>query len=224
MYRFTATTVCSAACAGALGLALSAVQATAQAGSLSVPVVTADGQLDPAWEIDAIRGEADIGTSAEGVLLRCDAASFSVNRKLDVRANDFTSVAWTWRADVLPVGGDVRVESRNDQALQLLLTFDRWGFGYRAISYVWDTTAPVGTTARESYGRRPFYKVDIAVIVVQSGERSGPEPVSRDFAADYRAAYGEDPGRLVAVRLQTNCQHTNSSAQGSFGPLITLES
>src|SRR5260370_16928236 len=58
------------------------------------------------------------------------------------------TLMWEWKALVLPVGGDVREHAakRNDQAARVVLWFDASLFTERrAIGYIWDSSAPVGT-------------------------------------------------------------------------------
>ncbi|MDP3613420.1 MAG: DUF3047 domain-containing protein, partial [Rubrivivax sp.] len=45
----------------------------------------------------------------------------------------------------------------------------------------------------------------------------------RNLAADYRLAFGEEPGPLAAIALMTDSDNTASRAVSWYGP-VTLES
>ena len=151
-----------------------------------------------------------IGTAVHFV---ADRSSFSLNRKVRIDPEVHDSVTWFWRAEELPPGGDLRTK-RNDQAVQVLLFFQ----GGKTLSYVWDTTAPVGTSSDESV---PLL-ARVKVLVLRSGtEGLGEWQVeTRNFAADFRRLHGRPPGQLRAIRVQSNSQHTKSVAKGAFGPLL----
>jgi hypothetical protein len=42
----------------------------------------------------------------------------------------------------------------------------------------------------------------------------------RDIRADYRKAFGEEPGRLIAVGIMTDTDNTKSTAQAWYGPVV----
>ena len=63
--------------------------------------------------------------------------------KIDISKQRY--IRWAWRTTDLPTGGDIRDDDKNDQALQILVGFPKTILGARTLSYVWDTTAPVGT-------------------------------------------------------------------------------
>lgn len=44
----------------------------------------------------------------------------------------------------------------------------------------------------------------------------------RDLAADFRRAFGEEPGRLVGMGLMTDADNTASSAAGLYGEVRLL--
>src|SRR5260370_8516139 len=96
------------------------------------------------------------------------------------------TLMWEWKALVLPVGGDVREHAakRNDQAARVVLWFDASLFTERrAIGYIWDSSAPVGTIIRQSSGA-----AERALLVVRS-RRSGLGACHRDpphLYTDYR--------------------------------------
>lgn len=171
------------------------------------------------WRLKVNAGHAGISLiqSPEGptVRLRSEDASFALERDFALSSERIGMVRWRWRAEVLPEKGDVRSADRNDQALQVMFAFE----GRHVISYVWDTTAPVGTVRDESL---PWpLSLRVKVIVVASGESARGKwvAVQRDLADDYRKLFGAEVPALCGIRLQTNSQHTGTLGVGVFGPI-----
>jgi hypothetical protein len=180
------------------------------------------------WKLKTSTGEAWLaverpeGSGAPELALRVksDKASFFLahsGRQFDPA--DYPVLEWSWKGVTLPTGGDVRkssllpfADNRNDQALQLLVTFD----GGNVISYVWDSTAPVETEVKES---NPF--VNIMSVVVESGEKHLGEWRSyrRNVKDDYRRLHKGELRPIKAIAVQTNSNHTASKAEGFFGPI-----
>lgn len=86
---------------------------------------------------------------------------------------------------------------------------------YATLAYVWDTQAPVGSVIVNPRSDR------IREIVVDSGPaqlRRWREH-RRDLAADFRHAFGEDPGALTSIAVMTDSDNTRSSATSWYGPV-----
>ena len=79
--------------------------------------------------------------------------------------------------------------------------------------YVWDATAPVGTVIINPRSDR------IRKIVLDSGpqELRRWREHRRDLAADYRLAFGAEPGALSAIAVMTDSDNTGSSARSWYG-------
>jgi Protein of unknown function (DUF3047) len=189
-----------------------------------------DGSVDargvPApWRLMVSTGKAEVAVQPRkdvpgepALSVRAVGASFFLVRtdrpfELDER----TTIAWSWKATALPTGGDIRkssllpfADNRNDQVLQLLVTFG----DDKVISYVWDTTAPAGTEVRE---QNPF--ANIMAVVVESGPANlgAWRSYRRTLADDHRRLFGSVPRAVKAVAVQTNANHTRSNAEGLFG-------
>jgi hypothetical protein len=194
--------------------------------------------LPTRWELDKNEGKVDVlaseempregrswvrveGEEAERRLrLFCEDASFSLNRDLsDDEIEDYSVLEWEWNASFLPELADMRESDRNDQAMQVLVQLDT--SAKRVMSYVWDTSAPVGTKGSESYAMG-LYKVK--VLCVQSGAEGLGEwhKLRRDLRADYKELFGTDdefPG-VAGIRIQSNSQYTHTVASGAFRSLV----
>jgi hypothetical protein len=180
-----------------------------------------DHQVPSPWKVMVNTGTPHIRIistidepSGPFLFLRAADASFSVNREVTVDVRRFRHLKWRWKADELPVDGDVRTK-RNDQVLQVFLIFDGSNFwGRKVLSYVWDSTAPIGTEADESV-KVGWMGADIKVLVVTTGEhRDQWVTISRDVVADFRELFGKAPPRVKAVRIQSNSQHTATVGSG----------
>src|SRR5208283_56988 len=142
--------------------------------------------------------------------MKCNKASFSLERELMITTDDFRYVSWTWKAVRLPRLGDVRRKDRDDQVLQLIVAFENG----RVLSYVWDSNAPEGTVVDESIG----WPINIAirVIVVNSGPENTGKWIThtRNVYEDYRKYFNEPPPRVKGMRIQSNTQYTKDIAEG----------
>lgn len=84
---------------------------------------------------------------------------------------------------------------------------------YATLMYVWDTQLPVGTVVINPRSDR------IRKIVVDSG----PDQLRRwrdhrrDLAADFRLAFGEEPGVLTSIAVMTDSDNTRSRARSWYG-------
>lgn len=153
--------------------------------------------------------QADGG--AQCVHLRSVRASFGLEHSVDVDPAQLPYLSWNWKVSQLPVGGDFRRSSTDDQAAQVLVAFtDR-----RVVSYIWDTTAPKGFA--QSSGFIPL--VHVFAVVCQSGAGSLNQwvPEVHNLAADYARAYGRPAPHVKGVRIQINSQHTGTTAESYFG-------
>ena len=175
--------------------------------------VEKNGLPEP-WRLRVNEGKAYVKVlheNKENILyLRCRDSSFSLERKVSVSPEEYPYVTWDWKATRLPLSGDVRRKTRNDQGLQMLFAFEN----SKIISYVWDSNAPEGTVTDESLGW-PF-NISIKVIVVNSGAGRIDQWVSntRNVYRDYRSLFHEDPPRLKRLRIQANTQYTQDSSEG----------
>jgi hypothetical protein len=179
------------------------------------------------WELREFAGRAEIelirGERGLAVSLRAERASFALYRDLVVGLEEFPALGWSWKVARLPVGADVRQAGRDDQAAQVYVVFPRWPSPRTqsdVIGYVWDTTAPVGTTLRSAKA------ANVRIVVVESG----PAGLGvwrrqwRNVAADYRALFGRPAPRAGAIAVMIDSNDTASSAEAAVGDLMFARS
>lgn len=167
------------------------------------------------WQVKVNHGRPEFGVCNDGagpcLHLKSVAASFGLERRVDIPPSQMPYLAWRWKVTQLPAGGDFRRTTADDQAAQILVGFD----DNRVITYIWDTTAPKGT----AQPARSFPFLHIFALVCESGAADANRWVSeiRNVAADYERAYGRPAPRVKGLRLQINSQHTGTVAESYFG-------
>jgi Protein of unknown function (DUF3047) len=206
--------------------------ASDSADAVRALVFAFDGEVDEQgipdfWQLHCSTGKAELAvqpdpenSSAQVLWVKSNKASFFLARNAaDFDPAEYPILEWSWQGKQLPVGGDVRksslnpfAENKNDQVLQLLVTFDNRD----VISYMWDTTAPVGTEVKES---NPF--ANIMSVVVESGEERLGQwcHYRRNVADDYRRLHGGTLRKIRGIAVQTNSNHTGTIGEGSFGQI-----
>jgi hypothetical protein len=122
----------------------------------------------------------------------------------DVAHSDFTDAA----ASILfAFGGDLsKLSSRNQTMFELARTLTGEAPPYATLGYVWDTAPPVGRVVVHPRSDR------IRKIVVESGTAGLRQwkRYRRPLAEDFRLAFGEAPGPLLAVAVMTDGDNTRS--------------
>jgi len=151
--------------------------------------------------------------------LKSDGDSSAIAKEVKVDAKAWPIVQWTWKAVKLPKGGDARKSATDDEAAQVYVAFPRFPSAVRSriISYIWDTTAPVGSV----------FKSEKTGLVTYIVVRSGPADLgkwlteSRNVLEDYKKIYGEAPTEEIGgVSLLIDSNDTRSSAESYFGEIL----
>ena len=89
------------------------------------------------------------------------------------------------------------------------------GLPYATLVYVWLRSAPAGTVLVSPYSER------VRLFVVESGEERVGQwiNVRRNVLEDYRRAFGEDPGDIVAVGVMTDSGDDGSTRRAFYGDI-----
>jgi Protein of unknown function (DUF3047) len=175
------------------------------------------------------------------VVLRADAeasmAGVAHPLKLDARAHSV--IEWRWKILNLLKNSDITTKKGDDFPARVYVLFDydirKLPFPVRArirlarlfgadvplaaLCYVWDGKAAVGTSVWSAYTDR------VRVIVAESGAANLGKWVTirRDVAADFRAAFGEEPPEISGVVLATDTDNTGESATAFYGDIRFTE-
>jgi hypothetical protein len=148
-------------------------------------------------------------------------------------------LAFSWKADGLPLNADLAAADASDSPVGVLLGFEgdrsRWSprmhrlsemsrlltgeeLPYATLIYVWGNKEAPGTVVVNPRTDR------IRKMVLDSGtsELGNWRDHVRDVQADFRQAFGEEPGPLRVVALMTDTDNTRSVLTAWYGAL-TLE-
>jgi len=145
--------------------------------------------------------------------------SSTINKEIKVDCKDFPVLQWSWKVVTLPKGADARKKETDDQAAEIYVTFPRFPAAVRSrvIGYIWDTTAPAGTTTKSQKTGLVTY------IVMRSGEADLGKWLteSRNVCEDYKKIYGENPDeKMEAVSLGIDSDDTKSKAEAFIGEIF----
>jgi hypothetical protein len=145
-------------------------------------------------------------------------------------------LSFSWRVDGLPRDADLSVSALADSPVRVVLAFDgdrtRWAprnhrlsemsrlltgeeLPYASLVYVWSRKDPPGTVVVNPRTDR------IRKLVLDSGSVNVGRwrDHVRDVRADFRLAFGEDPGPLRLVALMTDTDNTESELTAWYGTL-----
>ena len=163
-------------------------------------------------------------TEADGrraVRAVADDAAAALYREIEVDLEATPVLEWSWRVDALPSGdAGERTKAGDDYGARIYVVreglFGR--LSARALNYVWSRREPVGASWPNAFTGRA------RMIAVTSGRERLGEWVThrRDVRADWRAAFGEAPGRIHGVAIMTDADNTGSTARALYGRIRFL--
>jgi hypothetical protein len=155
-------------------------------------------------------------------------------RSLNVPSEHLQRLEFSWRVPGMIAGADLTQVDHSDSPARVVLAFDgdssrlslrnRMLFDlaeavagerppYATLMYVWANHAEPGTIIHSGRTDR------VRKIVVESGASQCGRWLryQRDPRADYRRAFGEDPGALIGVALMTDADNTGGRASARYG-------
>lgn len=231
------------AVAGSLSSAAKAAEAPVLA---PFSAVVPGASLPAPWKLTTLPGirrhtRYSLVRDGDAVVLRADAAASMAGvahpLKLDVRA--YPVIEWRWKILNLLTKSDIATKAGDDYPARVYVLFDydirKLPFSVRArirlarlygadvplaaLCYVWDGKAAAGTSVWSAYTDR------VRVIVAESGSANLGKWVTirRDVAADFRAAFGEDPPAISGMVLATDTDNTGESATAFYGDIRFMQ-
>ncbi len=179
----------------------------------------------------------DHGTVVLHARADASASALGITTAFDPRAAPI--VQWRWKIANVIDGADSAVAAREDSPVRLIFEFDgnkrSLPLGERAVfflsrslsgrelpyatlMYVWSNDAPVGTVIPNPRTRR------IQMVAASSGtsEVGKWQTLQRNLLEDFQRAFGEPPGRLIAVGVMTDTDNTGAKAQAWYGDIRFL--
>lgn len=205
------------------GLVLAVVLCCAGlAGAVSAGVQLSFASLAD-WREKSFKGRTvyNVVTSNGKVVLEARAAGTAsgLYRQLKVSVAEMPLLSWAWKVERTLAAENPYRKDGDDYAARVYVVFPgRFFWQTRALVYVWSDKLPVGTMLPS-----PF--TDNAVIIaVESGNRFAGSwrHESRNYLADYRAAFHRVPPDPSAVAVMTDGDNTGSEAVAWYGDISFL--
>lgn len=182
---------------------------------------------------------ADVEEGRQVVHAHASSSASMLRRSLRVHPQDIAGIEFSWRAMSLIPDADFSQADAADSPVRIVLAFDgdrgrlsnrnRMLFDlaqaltgepppFATLMYVWDNRAATETLFHSARTDR------VRKIVVQSGTEGCGRWLHyrRDVVADYRRAFGEDPGALIGVALMSDTDNTQSTVHASYGEVRVL--
>jgi len=176
--------------------------------------------------------------STRGTVLEAfaDHGATGLYRKIRISPYRQPNVEWEWRVDRLIPGADKHSAGRDDAPARLVLSFHGdpanldfeqrtklrlakavagEALPYAMLIYVWSNDVEAETIVPNPHIDR------IRLIVVERGEAQLGQWLHyrRNILKDYRRAFGEEPGDIVAVGVLTNANNTQQTAHALYGDI-----
>ena len=176
--------------------------------------------------------------SASGTVLEAyaDRAATGLYRKIRIDPSRQPFVEWRWRIGELMAGAGKRYAAGDDSPARIVISFhgdaEKLDFEqrvqlrlakavagealpYAMLIYVWSNAVPVDSVLPNPHLDR------IRMIVVETGVERVGEWVAfrRNVAEDFRKAFGEEPGDIVAVGVLTDSDNTQQVARAQYGDI-----
>jgi hypothetical protein len=176
------------------------------------------------------------GRAAMGV--KSSASASMLRKVVSVEPAQLDALRFSWKVPSLITEADMALRDKDDSPVRLVLAFDGdrsklsardrmlselaraltgEDMPYATLMYVWCNQREPGSVVLNPRTDR------IRKLVLESGPKRLNRwlDYERDIRADYRQAFGEEPGRLMAVGIMTDTDNTQSTAQAWYGP-VTL--
>jgi hypothetical protein len=179
----------------------------------------------------------DQGTVVLHAVAEAAATGLGVHVNFDLRSAPMMS--WRWKVAGLIKTADPRATSKEDSPVRIVLEFDgdksKLGLGdrsvfafskglsgrelpYATLMYVWANQIPAGTVVQNPRTSR------VQMIVASSGEGGvgAWQTLTRNVMEDFRKAFNEEPGALMAVGVLTDTDNTGETTEAWYGDIRFL--
>ena len=175
------------------------------------------------WKVKAFKGKPKFEVKQSPrhmVTLSTTGTNFMLAKEFrKFKMAKYPYLNFEWSVEKLPDGADLRAKSTDDQAAGVYVTLPSFPefINFKAIGYVWDTSAPPGSYDSRGVG-------NIKYIVLKSGNKDGIgqwHVEKRNYVEDFKKLWGVNPGsRKVVVSLAADSDNTRSSSAASFGNIF----
>jgi hypothetical protein len=165
------------------------------------------------------------------------AAASGIAQRIPIDVAQWPRLEWRWKIDRLIEAADNSQSKTEDSPVRLVFEFDgdkkKLSFSERAqlslaegisgrespyatLMYIWSNKVPVGTVVPNPRTNR------VQMVVASSGPGGvgAWQSLSRNLREDYKKAYGEDPGRLLAYGVLSDTDNTGETVQAWYGDIV----
>ncbi len=126
--------------------------------------------------------------------------------------------SWKWKVIKFPdkkegQSGISQWIEKDDYAARFYVIFPSFFFiRTKSLEYVWDKDLSEGTLMSS-----PYYR-NIKIIVAESGDKNLGKWVfeKRNIYADFKRAFGSEPGNVGAIAIMTDTDNTVSTAEADY--------
>lgn len=170
------------------------------------------------------------------VLAHAQSSASMLRQRLDIAPEHLGRVHFNWQVESLLPQADMSVRESEDSPVRLILAFegDRSQFSaknamlseltqaltgeampYATLMYVWSNQHPVDSVIINPRTDR------VRKWVVESGPQHLNQwrHYQRDIRADFEKAFGEPPGKLVALAIMTDSDNTQGNVRAWYGDI-----
>ena len=171
------------------------------------------------------------------VRARAHGSASGLVHALDIDPRRYPLLHWQWKVDNLIASADNTTKQREDSPVRVVVSFDgdrdalplkermffdnvrlltREQLPYATLMYIWENRAPRDSVLPNQHTSR------IKMIVAESGrDKVGTwQHITRNVVDDYQRAFGEAPGRIVAIAVMTDTDNTGEQAQAWYGDIL----
>jgi len=165
------------------------------------------------------------------------AAASGIAQRIPIDVAQWPRIEWRWKINRLIEAADNSQSKTEDSPVRLVFEFDgdkkKLSFGERAqlslaegisgrespyatLMYIWANKAPVSNVIPNPRTSR------VQMVVASSGPGGvgAWQSLSRNLREDYKKAFGEYPGRLLAYGVLTDTDNTGESVQAWYGDIF----
>lgn len=169
-----------------------------------------------------------------------ESSASGLTKALNIDPKAFPILQWRWKVENLVQKSDATRKDGDDYPARIYITFEydpsKVSFGKKlkykagqvlfgdipigAISYIWETRAPVGAIFDNAY--TDFVKM----IVVESGPQNIGRWIeeSRNIYEDYIRAFGEEPPMISGIAIMSDTDNTGEHATAYYGDIVFAKS
>lgn len=171
------------------------------------------------------------------VRARAESSASGLVHPLALDPAKYPVLHWHWKIEELIARADNTQKHLEDSPVRLVVSFggdmdklpmrDRMFMDnvrlltgqqlpYATLMYIWENRVPRDSIIPNRHTDR------IRMIVAESGrDRIGRwQEVTRNIVEDYRQAFGEDPGPVIAVGIMTDTDNTGDNAHAWYGDIV----